>query len=198
MKRLIGTAILGAALGAVPAAAQPAGQGPGEGRRGNRGKAIIEYLGLSAEQEQQWRALHEQHREEMKPLFEEGRALRQKVRESLEANEPEVLVGEAVKAAHAHRQRMQKEREAFHEKLKSVLDEGQKEKFEAFKALAEEKGCQLGRGEVLADNSVEWKVPPGCIAEKEKGEKTILNFYIARNVTVSHYIGTKALNYMSA
>ncbi len=134
MKRLIGTAILGAALGAVPAAAQPAGHGPRDGRRGNRGQAVIEYLGLSAEQQQQWRALREQHREEMKPLLEEGRALRRRVRESLDANEPEVLVGDAAKAAHAHRQRMQKEREAFEDQLKSLLDEEQKVKFEAFKA----------------------------------------------------------------
>jgi Spy/CpxP family protein refolding chaperone len=134
MKRLIGTVILGAAVGAVPAVAQPAAPGPGEGRRGNRGRALVEYLGLSAEQTQQWRALHEQHREEMKPLFEEGRALRQRVKEALEAGEDEFAVGAAVKAVHAHRQLVQQKREAFQEQLKSSLNEKQKERLEAFEA----------------------------------------------------------------
>jgi len=147
MKRLIGTVILGAAVGAVPAVAQPAGPGPGEGRRGNRGRALVEYLGLSAEQAQQWRALHVQHREEMKPLFEEGRALRQTVKESLEAGEDEFAVGAAVKAVHAHRQRMQQEREAFQEQLNSSLSEEQKEKLEAFKAARRVGGKgRAGRG----------------------------------------------------
>jgi Spy/CpxP family protein refolding chaperone len=164
MKRLIGTAILGAALGAVPAAAQPAGQGPREGRRGNRGQAVIEYLGLSAEQQQQWRALHEQHRGEMKPLLEEGRALRQRVRESLDANEPDVLVGQAAKAAHAHRQQMQKEREAFEGQLKSLLDQEQKEKFEAFKAARRMGGKgRPGRGNRRGGRPGRGPAPPSTV-----------------------------------
>ena len=147
MKKLIGTVVLGAAVGAVPAVAQPAGPGQGQGRRGSRGGALVEYLGLSAEQTQQWRALHEQHREEMKPLFGEGRALGQRVKESLEAGEDEFAVGEAVKAVHAHRQRMQQEREAFKEQLKSSLNEEQKEKLEAFKAARRAGGKgRPGRG----------------------------------------------------
>jgi Spy/CpxP family protein refolding chaperone len=157
-------AILGAALGAVPAAAQPAGPGPGEGRRGKRGQAVIEYLGLSAEQQQQWRALHKQHREEMKPLFEEGRTLRQRVRESLEANEPEVVVGEAVKAAYAHRQLMQKEREAFQEQLKSVLNEEQQVKFEAFKAARGLRGKgRPGRGGGWGGRPGRGPAPPSTV-----------------------------------
>jgi Spy/CpxP family protein refolding chaperone len=144
MKRTVGIAILGAALGAVTATAQPPGQGPPEGRRGQRGEAVFEYLGLSPEQQEQWRALHEQHREEMKPFREEGRALHQRVKESLEADEPEVLVGEAVKAVYEHRQRMKAGREAFQGQLESVLNPEQKEKFEAFQAARGLRG--KGRG----------------------------------------------------
>jgi Spy/CpxP family protein refolding chaperone len=144
MKRTVGIAILGAALGAVTATAQPPGQGPPEGRRGHRGEAVFEYLGLSPEQQEQWRALHEQHREEMKPFREEGRALHQRVKESLEADEPEVLVGEAVKAVYEHRQRMKAGREAFQGQLESVLNPEQKEKFEAFQAARGLRG--KGRG----------------------------------------------------
>jgi Spy/CpxP family protein refolding chaperone len=140
MKRLIGTAILGAALGAAPVAAQPAGQDPPPGPRGHRAKALTDYLGLSAEQQEQWRALHQQHWEAMKPLREEGRALRQKVRESLEANEPDVVVGEAVKALHAHRQQMQNEREAFEGQLRALLTEEQKAKLDAFEAARQAGG----------------------------------------------------------
>ena len=77
MKRIIGITILGAALGAMPAAAQLRGQARPEGR--GRGGNAIEYLGLSEQQQEQWRALHAQHREEMKPLYEEGRVLQQRV-----------------------------------------------------------------------------------------------------------------------
>jgi Spy/CpxP family protein refolding chaperone len=143
MKRTIGIAFL-AALGAVPATAQPPGQGPPEGRRGQRGEALFEYLGLSPEQQEQWRALHEQHREAMKPFREEGRALHQQVQKSLEAGEAEVLVGGAVRALYDHRQEMKAAREAFQGQLESVLTAEQKEKFEAFKAARGLRG--KGRG----------------------------------------------------
>jgi Spy/CpxP family protein refolding chaperone len=144
MTRTIGIAVLGAALSAASATAQPPGQVPREGRRGPRGQALFEYLGLSPEQQAQWRAVHEQHREEMKPFREEGRALHQRVRESLEADEPEILVGEAVKAVYAHRQKMKAAREVFEGQLESLLDAEQKERFEAFKAAREFRG--KGRG----------------------------------------------------
>jgi Spy/CpxP family protein refolding chaperone len=166
MTRTIGIAILGAALGAATATAQSPGQGPPEGRRGARGQALFEYLGLSAEQQEQWRALHEQHREEMKPLREEGRALRQRVKESLEADEPEVLVGEAVKAVYAHRQKVKAAREGFQGRLESVLDAEQKQKFEAFKAARGLRGKGRGgrgrgpRGPRGAGSGGGWGGPP--------------------------------------
>jgi len=144
MNRTIGIAILGAALGAVPVTAQPAGQGRPEGRRGQRGGALFEYLGLSPEQQEQWRALHEQHREEMKPYREEGRALHQRVRESLETDEPDAVVGEAVKAVYDHRQRMKAARETFRGQLESVLNAEQKEKLEAFEAARGMRGKDRG------------------------------------------------------
>jgi Spy/CpxP family protein refolding chaperone len=142
MKKLIGITILGVALGAQPAATQPAGEGPRDGR--HRDRAIVEYLELTREQQDQWKALRERHRDEMKALHEEGRGLREKLRESLETDAPDAAVGEAAKADHAHRQQMKQAREAFEGQLKSVLTPGQKEKYEAFQA-ARETGRQ-GRG----------------------------------------------------
>jgi len=147
MKRAIGITILGAALAAAAAAAPPAGERNRDGRRGRRGQAIVEYLGLSPDQQEQWRSLSEQHREAMKPFHEEGRELRQKVREYLENDEPDAAVGEAAKALHAHREAAKKGREAFEGELLSILDEEQKAKYEAFKAArgADRKG-RRGRG----------------------------------------------------
>ena len=137
MKRLIGRTLLGLAVVAVPVAAQydGKGRGPRDGRGGRGMKAVVDYLDLTAEQEAQWTALHEQHREAMQPFREEGRALRQRVQESLEAGEAEVDVGAAVKALHAHREAGKQAREAFQEQLKSMLTEDQKVKFEAFQEL---------------------------------------------------------------
>ena len=120
------------------------GRGSREGRKGRRAQAAIEYLELTAQQQEQWTAFHEQHREAMKPFHEEGRALRQRVQESLEADEPEVMVGEAVKALHAHRQAAEQAREAFQEQLKSILTEEQKVKFDAYQDLR--RAGRKGRG----------------------------------------------------
>jgi Spy/CpxP family protein refolding chaperone len=137
MKRLIGMTLLGLAVAAAPVAAQLEGEGrgPRDGRRGRGMKAVVDYLGLTAEQQERWTALHEQHREAMKPFREEGRALRQRVQESLEAGESEVDVGAAVKALHAHREAGKQAREAFQEQLKSTLTDEQKVKFDAFQEL---------------------------------------------------------------
>ena len=48
------------------------------------------------------------------------------------------------------------------------------EKFDAFKDQAEKKECYLKKGKELADDSVEWFIPPGCIAVKEEGQKRII------------------------
>ena len=143
MRSLIGIIILGATLVALPAIAEE--RRHREGRRG--GDGAIEYLGLTEEQQEQWRALHTQHREEIQPLLEEGRALQQRVRESLEADEPEVLVGEAVKAVHAHQEKMKAAQATFEAQLSTVLTPEQQEKFEALKAArkADRKGRRRHR-----------------------------------------------------
>jgi len=148
MKRLIGMTILGLAVGAIPVAAQPAdgpGQGFRDGPRGRRGQAAVEYLGLTVQQQEKWTALHQEHREAMKPFHEEGLALRKRLEESLEANEPEVMVGEAAKALYAHREAARQARKAFETQLTSILTEEQKVKYEAFKA-ARGAGRKGGRG----------------------------------------------------
>ena len=135
MKKLIQIAILALAAGTIPLAAQGEGQGRGRGsREGHRMQAVVDYLGLTAAQQQEWQTLTTQHREAMKPFYEEGQALHQKLQESLEADEPDVVVGEAAKAVHAHRAAAKQAREAFEGQLTSILTAEQKVKYEAFKA----------------------------------------------------------------
>jgi Spy/CpxP family protein refolding chaperone len=137
MKPSMGWAILGAALLALPAGAQTTGQAQQQGREGyrqHRGERLADYLGLTEQQRAQWREMVAKHREEMKPLREEGRTLRQRAREAVDANESDAQVGEAVKALHAHREKIRAANETFEGQLKSMLTEEQLKKYDAFKA----------------------------------------------------------------
>ena len=134
-----------AALGAVASAAAQTGEESGPtGRRGGRYAALAQYLGLTDQQKTEWRTLHEQQREQMKPMREEGRALRGKLRDAVNAPSPDPkAVGEATLALQAHHQKMQAERDAFRQKLEATLDPAQKEKLKAFEAA---RGSGRGRG----------------------------------------------------
>jgi len=132
----------------VAAAASATAQTGDEGRPARHarrgGAALAEYLGLTDQQKADWRALHEQRRDEMKPVMEEGRALRKKLREAVEAASPDPkTVGEATLALEAHHQKVRAEREAFRQKLEATLDPTQKEKLKAFEAA---RGWGMGRG----------------------------------------------------
>jgi len=120
----------------IAAAGEPAGDELRAVRRAGRGgAALAEYLGLTEQQKSAWRALHEQRREETKLVVEEGRALRKRLREAVEAASPDPkTVGEATLALEAHRQKVRAEHEAFQAKLESLLDPAQKEKLKAFEA----------------------------------------------------------------
>jgi len=133
MRKTIGMAILATALGSVPAPAQPAGEGPRDGRR-ERGKELSEFLGLSAEQQDKWRALVAEHRETMKPLFEEGQTLREEARKATEDGASNEEVGAAVKAVQAHRDKVRSANQELEGRLTALLSGEQKTKYEAFKA----------------------------------------------------------------
>jgi len=139
-----GCALLGFTLVAA-AQEPPAGDGTGRhraGREQRRGGRLAEYLGLDAQQKAAVQKVHQQQREEMKPVMEEGRALRKRLREAVEAASPDATaVGEATLALEAHRQKARAQREAFRQKLEGLLDPAQKEKLKAF-----ESGRRTGMG----------------------------------------------------
>lgn len=137
----------GALLTAAAASPAPVDDGPRHARRASRGAAALgEYLGLTDGQKASWKALHERHREEMKPLLEEGRTLRQRLRAAVEATSPDpAAVGEATLALEAHRKAVKARREAFQAEVEGLLDPQQKEKLEAWKAAR--KSLRPGRGD---------------------------------------------------
>ena len=130
------TALSVAACVAIASAGETEGDEPRAMRHAGRGgAALAEYLGLTEQQKTAWRALHEERREAMKPVVEEGSALRQRLREALQAPSPDpTAVGEATLALEAHRQKTRAQHEAFQTKLEGLLDPAQKEKLKAFEA----------------------------------------------------------------
>jgi protein CpxP len=131
-----GCVVLGTAL--VAAAGQTGTATSTERPRnwqGRRGTALAEYLGLDAQQKTAWRQLQQQHRDEMKPLRDEGRDLRQKLRVAVNAEKPDAqAVGEATLALKAHREKMKASRAAFEQKLAALLTPEQKQKLDALQA----------------------------------------------------------------
>jgi Spy/CpxP family protein refolding chaperone len=145
-----GVVLLGLALLASAEDERRPGAGREHGRQGwqeHRATHLAEYLGLDAQQQAAVRQLHEQQRETMKPLREEGGALRRKLREATEAEKPDAqAVGEATLALKAHRERIKAERTAFEQKLVALLTPEQKQKLEALKAARElDRGPRGGR-----------------------------------------------------
>jgi len=129
-----GVALLGLALLARAEEPRP-GAGRDGGRPERRGARLAEYLGLDAQQEAAVEQLQKQHREQMKPAWEEGRQLRRKLREATEAEKPDAqAVGEATLALKAHHERMKADRTAFEQKITALLTPEQKQKFEALVA----------------------------------------------------------------
>jgi Spy/CpxP family protein refolding chaperone len=132
-----GVALLGLALLASAEERRPGDgrEGDRQGRQEQRGARLAEYLGLDAQQKTAVQQLQQQHRDQMKPAWEEGRELRRKLREATEAAKPDPqVVGEATLALKAHRERMKTDRAAFEQKLLALLTPEQKQKFEALKA----------------------------------------------------------------
>jgi len=131
---IMSLAAMGLAAATFAAKAEPEGAGrPGRGE--GRHQRVVEYLGLTEEQQATWKSLHEQHKGEMEPLRQEGRDLHQQLRAAMDAENPDpAAVGTATLALKEHREKVKAAREAFEGRLMGVLSAEQKTKFEAFKA----------------------------------------------------------------
>ena len=133
MKKTFGILILGLALAAGGVGVGLAAEGhEGGDRAARRAEWLAKELNLTEEQKASWRAMREQHQAEMQPLRDEGRALHEKLRAAMKAENPDPqVVGEATIALNQHRQAVEAVRKAFHEKLAKELTPEQKAKFES-------------------------------------------------------------------
>jgi len=142
MKRTIGLAILATALGSIPLLAQAAGDGPRAARKGHWGRELADFLKLTPDQQSQLKALMAEHRTAMQPLFEEAQTLREHARELTQNGASDAEVGAAVKAAAAQRDRIRAAQQELDGQIKSLLDDEQKTKYDAWKAAR-----RAGRGD---------------------------------------------------
>ena len=110
-----------------------------------RADRLAQYLGLTEEQQASWKSLHEQHKTEMAPLWQEGRDLHQKLRTAMGAENPDpTAVGAATLALHQHREKVRTAEKAFQGQLTNLLTPEQKTKFEAFTAADRGRGRHGG------------------------------------------------------
>ncbi len=135
--------LLGTAAGtgwAVAASTDEGGATRAQGRA-QRGQRLAQVLGLSEQQQAQWNTMRQQQRDQMKPLRDEGRALRQKLQQALNAAQPDPrAVGEATLAVKAHREKVRAQRDQFRQQLAGILDPQQKQKFDALQQMRRSPG----------------------------------------------------------
>jgi Spy/CpxP family protein refolding chaperone len=131
MKKPFGIVMLGLTLaaGGVGLAGE---HGRGGDRGARRAERLANELDLTEAQRASWQAMREQHEAEMQPLRDEGRALHEKLRAAMKAENPDPqAVGEATIALERHRQAVEAARKAFRDKLATQLTPEQKAKFDS-------------------------------------------------------------------
>lgn len=118
-------------MGLVMASAALAQPGPGSGPRGFHGpRQLVEALVLTEEQQEAWKAAHEAHREQLKPLLEEQQDLQKRIQESLESGAADpTQIGEWTVARYESRQEVEALQQQFQTDLESILTEEQRQQF---------------------------------------------------------------------
>jgi Spy/CpxP family protein refolding chaperone len=138
-------ATLAAALliAATPVAfAQPPGgqrgwHGPGR----DGGHDLTQFLGLTAEQQAQWKQVHQQHFEALRPTFEKMRDLRDQLQSELDSASPDpATVGGYVISMHQLEAEMKASRADLDNAIKGILTDEQQSKLEAWKAANPDHG----------------------------------------------------------
>ena len=134
-------AVLALTATAPLALAQPPGA-PGDGPRGmhgrhDRGGDLVEFLGLTDEQEEQWKAAHKAHFEGLRPTFERIRDLREQIKAELEGDSPDAAtVGGYVIQIHQLDSELEAGRGELDAAIREILTDEQQTKLDAFKAAS--------------------------------------------------------------
>lgn len=134
--------LLGAATVALPAtpATESGRRGP-RGPHGPGGNRLATFLSLTDEQKATWEQMHQEFRESMRATFEQQRPNLEKLRAALDAEQPDAAsVGRLVLSMHQQRKQMEKQHEAFQQRLRATLTPEQQLKFDAFQALRPARG----------------------------------------------------------
>ena len=130
--------------------------GPGFGPEGPGGPGrprigmVAEHLGLSDQQKEQWKVIHEKARETGEPLMKAAHEAKQAFDQALEAeNAQAIAVGQAALAMRAARDKMEAHGKATHEAVKAILTPEQLAKMEEFEKnhRGPGRGEGFGRGE---------------------------------------------------
>ena len=131
---------------ALFADAGPGGPGgpPGFGGPGHRGPAhdprrLADYLDHTDEQRAAARQLFERQRDQVRPIFEQQRGLREQLETTLDdPAATDAALGQLVKQLHANRQAMQAARKELRAQLTALLDPAQKAKLDQLEAVMQE------------------------------------------------------------
>ena len=150
MKSKIVAAMAVLTLSASLAVAAP-GQGGHEGKRGKGGELgakLAQKLNLTAEQQEQIKAIHKQTREENAAFFQTARQTRQELRAAKEANDTARV--DALKGTlESQRAQMKQIREAEKARVMAILTPEQRTQFEQLKAERGQRRHGGKRGNVL-------------------------------------------------
>src|SRR5262245_9842655 len=155
--KFAGAAVLALGLAGVGLAAdEGAGRGDGSGRWGMHGRHgdFMRGLNLTDDQKAQLKTLREQQREEMKPVFEQQRALRDQIRQALESGKPDATrIGQLEIQSHQLRLQMKAAHEKAMASFVNVLTPEQKAQWEKMKQEREQRREQFReRREERPDN----------------------------------------------
>ncbi len=111
------------------------GMGPQSGMPGGGPAALVEYLGLTETQAEQWQALHEDFFTSNQALFDQRRDLQDQLHELLATDNSDAgQVGTLVLSIRGVSDQIRAAHDQLQEDLKALLTPDQVEKFEAFLA----------------------------------------------------------------
>ena len=133
----LAVAALVAASAPVAIAQPPDGPRGMRGRGHDRGRDVTEFLGLSDEQREAWRAAHKSHFEAQRPTFEKIRDLREQMKTELESSSPDAAtVGGYVISIHQLDDDIEALRDDLETALREILTDEQETKLEAWQAAS--------------------------------------------------------------
>ncbi len=124
------------------------GAGGADGSQGPPVGMVARHLGLSDEQKEQWKALHEKARETGEPLMKAAQEAKQAFDKALDAENADAnAVGQAALAMRGAHQKVEAHRKATFQSVKTILTPEQLAKIEEMEKQGPRRGRGFGPGE---------------------------------------------------